>query len=206
MKQSRLFVAAAAIVLIGSALRLAAIRIPMFGVEGGVNFAPIGAIGLFCGLTFRNRWMAFGLPLLSTLLADVGLAMQNGDFGTYLLNPLMLFVYAAWVLYVCCGRGVRLTWAVFPRGRWVRLLSLGAGSLVGSVLFFVVTNFGVWCLSTTYAKSVSGLAQCYAAAIPFFRATWQSDLLYLFGIVAVFALARVLVADDERSAAVIYAD
>jgi len=60
-----------------------------------------------------------------------------------------------------------------------------AGAAVASaVLFFILTNFGVWALGTLYPKTLIGLSECYAVAIPFFHNTLLSDLVYsalLFG-------------------------
>jgi len=52
------------------------------------------------------------------------------------------------------------------------------------VLFFVLTNFGVWALGALYPKTLTGLTECYVVAIPFFRNALLSDLFYsalLFG-------------------------
>ena len=202
-------VALLALVFGGALLRLADIRVPLIGVDGGANFAPIRAIAIFCGLTFRSRWLAFGLPLLATLTADIALGLKNnGDFGSYVFSWTMLFVYAGWVLYVLCGRGVRLAWTLKTErpGRLVRTLSLVGGSLAGSSLFFLVSNFGVWVAGNWYAKTASGFIECYVAAVPFFRATAQSDVLYLFGLVAAHAIVKVMTAGTERESAVLYAD
>jgi Family of unknown function (DUF6580) len=63
-------------------------------------------------------------------------------------------------------------------------------SVAGAVLFFVVSNLGVWALGIffpIYPMTLAGLLECYVAAIPFFWNTLLSDLLYaavLFGGVA----------------------
>jgi hypothetical protein len=52
------------------------------------------------------------------------------------------------------------------------------------VLFFAVTNLGVWAIGALYPRTWAGLAECFVAAVPFFRNTLASDLLYsalLFG-------------------------
>jgi hypothetical protein len=52
------------------------------------------------------------------------------------------------------------------------------------VLFFVVTNFGVWAFTDMYPRTGDGLTACFIAAIPFFRNTLAGDLFYaavLFG-------------------------
>jgi hypothetical protein len=57
--------------------------------------------------------------------------------------------------------------------------------LGGAVIFFLVTNFADWYLFGTYAKSWSGLVDCYVAGIPFFRrGTLLADIIgsaLLFG-------------------------
>jgi hypothetical protein len=73
------------------------------------------------------------------------------------------------------------------RGRRRPLPILG-GALAGSVLFFVLTNFGVWAIGDIYPKTLAGLSACYIAAIPFFRGTLEGDLLYTLVLFGGFAL------------------
>lgn len=197
MTHSR-FLAALAIVFVGAALRLVDI--------GGYNFAPIGAIAVFSGLTFRNKWLAFGLPLIATLIGDVGLALQNGnDFGTYLLSPIMLFVYAGWLMYAGCGLMVRRSWNRTNRAGKRGWLLCG-GSVAGSVLFFFVTNMGVWALGAVH--SIESLGVCFGKAIPFFPRTLSSDLIYLAAFVATHVVVTALVRnpDSKTDALLVYAD
>jgi hypothetical protein len=60
------------------------------------------------------------------------------------------------------------------------------GTLGASVLFYLITNFGVWIDPVSaYPKNFDGLVQSYIAAIPFFRNTLTGDLVYtgvLFGV------------------------
>jgi hypothetical protein len=52
------------------------------------------------------------------------------------------------------------------------------GTLLSSVLFFLITNFGVWAVSGMYVKNLLGLQQCLVMALPFFRNTLIGDLFY----------------------------
>jgi len=129
------------------------------------NFSPIAALALFGGATFASRRAAFLVPLAALLLSDLVL-------GFSAITPV---VYASFALITCLGVWVR---------RRQTLWRLASASLAAAVLFLVVTDFGVWALSDWYPKTLSGLAECYAAAIPFFRNTLASDLFYsavLFG-------------------------
>ena len=61
---------------------------------------------------------------------------------------------------------------------------VGAAAFASSVLFYTVTNFGMWLFSGFYPRTLAGLEACYIAAIPFFQNTLAGDLFYatlLFG-------------------------
>jgi hypothetical protein len=58
--------------------------------------------------------------------------------------------------------------------------------LASSVLFFLLTNFGVWVLG--YPKTWEGLVACYTAAIPFFRASLIGDFAFAGILVFSFRL------------------
>ena len=129
------------------------------------NFSPIAAIALFGGAKFADKRLAFLVPLGAMLLSDLVLGFHR----------LMPVVYGSFALTVCLGFWVR---------RHPRAWSIGVAALAAAVLFFVITNLGVWALGSFYAKTPAGLVACYVAAIPFFQNTLVSDLLYaglLFG-------------------------
>ena len=52
-----------------------------------------------------------------------------------------------------------------------------SGALMGALLFFLITNFGVWSLGS-YGYTFEGLIICYTLAIPFFAQTIISTLLF----------------------------
>ena len=52
-----------------------------------------------------------------------------------------------------------------------------AGALTGAMIFFIVTNFGVW-INGSYGYSFNGLIMCYIVAIPFFTYTIISTVFY----------------------------
>ena len=129
------------------------------------NFTPIGAMALFSGAYLANRKLALAAPLAAMLISDAVLGFHSG----------MPFVYGSVALIVVIG------WLGLKR---VSSLRVVGAALVSSVLFFIVTNFGTWAVSGMYPPTLSGLAACYVAAIPFFQNTVVGDLVYsglLFG-------------------------
>ena len=104
------------------------------------------------------------------------------------------FVYASFLINVWIGSRLRHT----ENPKWI-----ASAALIGSVQFFLISNLAMWIApNSIYGHSLAGLFTCYAAAIPFFRNTLISDLLFaavFFGLHAV--LSRVVVR-SERVAAV----
>jgi len=129
------------------------------------NFTPIAALALFGGATFPDKRVAFLVPAAALFLTDVLL-------GFSILTPI---VYGSFGLIVCLGFWLRRRRAAG---------AIAAAALSGAVLFFILTNFGVWALTARYEKTLAGLGQCFVAAVPFFRNTLAGDLIYsglLFG-------------------------
>jgi hypothetical protein len=137
------------------------------------NFSPVGGLSLFSGGRLR-LWQALALSVLVMLVSDTVLGYYLGA----------VFTYASFMLYVLIGR--LLCRADSP---W----RIGVGCLLGSLQFYLITNFMVWYYwPTEYAPTWAGLMQCYWAGVPFFGKTLAGDILYttsLFGLR--WALSRV---------------
>ncbi|MDB4157380.1 hypothetical protein N9586_00460 [Candidatus Pelagibacter sp.] len=56
-------------------------------------------------------------------------------------------------------------------------LSRIIGALTGAVIFFLITNFGIWSLGS-YGYTIEGLMTCYTFALPFFGNTLVSTILF----------------------------
>lgn len=137
------------------------------------NFSPLAAVALFSGFYLRRRY-AFLLPLAILLISDYFI---SGYYGS-----VMFYVYGSYLLIGVLGVAFRST-KVFPR--------VIAGSLLSSLLFFIITNFGVWADPLFfYPRTFSGLVECYVAALPFFRNTVLGDLFFTSALFGAYELAR----------------
>ena len=63
------------------------------------------------------------------------------------------------------------------------------GALTGALIFFVISNFGVWTLGS-YGYNLKGLIDCYIMAIPFFGQTLIATILYSLVIEAIFVFYK----------------
>jgi len=120
------------------------------------NFTAIGAIALFSGAYFSNKRIAFVLPLAILLLTDIFLGFHKT----------MLFVYVPFIFTILIGFALRQN---------TKPILILAGSLAGSVIFFLISNFGVWVTGMGISPTLSGV---YIDGIPFFRYTIASDLMF----------------------------
>src|SRR5206468_10233509 len=71
-------------------------------------------------------------------------------------------------------------------------LRVAGVAIASSILFFVITNFGMWLFSGFYPRTLAGLEACYIAAIPFFQNTVAGDLFYAGLLFGGFKVAEVL--------------
>jgi hypothetical protein len=144
------------------------------------NIAPLAAMALVGGM-YLGRRFALWVPLAVLLLTDLILNVQMGYPAFYWPRT---FDYGAFLL-------------VGLLGLWARERKLGVkigAALATPFLFFLVSNFAVWLFGMSlanapYAKTFSGLAECYTAGLPFLRGTVIGDWAFM----ALFALTAVLV-------------
>ncbi len=135
------------------------------------NFAPIGAIALFAGMYLPKR-LAIILPIVMMFSSDLIIGMYN--------PKIMIAVYASFILMGLIGLLVRKN---------KKLSTVLGGTLLGSFLFFLITNFAVWAFGTMYLHNLSGLIQSYTMAIPFFKNSLLGNLFYVGILVGGYELA-----------------
>ena len=129
------------------------------------NFSPVAAMALFGGAYFSDKRHAFLIPFLAMFISDLILG----------LHPSMVFVYGAFALTVAMG--------IWLRDR-ISMTTVAGAAVASSVLFYLITNFGVWIIGGWYPLTMEGLIACYVAAIPFFQNTLLGNLFFtilLFG-------------------------
>jgi len=151
---------------------------------GSFNFTPVAAALLFFGSRLDSRQMLVRrawIPVALFAASDVILTRFVYGYTLGFSDVVTWVWYAAIV-----GLG-------YLMASKASVLRVGASSLLASITFFAVSNFMVWAGWTMYSHNLAGLMQCYSAAVPFFRNTAASDLLFsaiFFGLAALLPVAH----------------
>jgi len=135
------------------------------------NFAPIAAMALFGGAYFNKKWAAYLVPITAMFITDLILGFHET----------MWAVYLSFVLIVVLGMYML---------KEKKIGNIFLVSVISSVSFFIITNFGIWLSTSYYQKTATGLAVCYTAAIPFFHQTLLSDLFFVGVLFGLYHLAK----------------
>lgn len=138
------------------------------------NFTPLAALGLFAGAMSVRPWVAVLVVVAAMLMSDAVIGFHS----------LMPVVYGCLLVNLAIGFRLMRSRDGFQLGA-ASCGRIVVGSFIGSLLFFLVTNFAVFL--TFYPATGAGLLACYTSALPFFQYTLTGDLFYsavLFGTYA----------------------
>jgi hypothetical protein len=128
-------------------------------------------VALFGGAYFADRRLALLVPLAAMAVSDLIIGFHG----------------LLWLVYACVALSTVLGFGLRGKVRPVRVAAYG---VLGSTLFFVFTNFGVWLGSSMYPQTWAGLVECYVAGIPFYKNTLAGTLFYSAVLFGGFALLR----------------
>ncbi|MGO8793433.1 MAG: DUF6580 family putative transport protein [Candidatus Sulfotelmatobacter sp.] len=151
-------------VLLAIAVRFLPFAGPLNVLPHAWHFTPVAAALLFFGARGSRRQMWVPLVLLAG--ADVILTKLVYSYPLTWDHAVTWAWYAA-ILWL--GTGLR------EKSGMVRVVG---AALASSVSFFLISNFAVWAAWNMYPKDFSGLMMSYAAGLPFFRGTVESDLFF----------------------------
>ena len=137
------------------------------------NFTPIIAVAIMSSYFFKNIYLSFATLLVSMLLADAFIGFYSN----------MLFVYLSLLLIVFIFHKI---------SEKMNFKNLFICGFIGSLIFFIISNFGVWflgspgVLNVPYEKNLNGLVECYMLAIPFFGNTFLSTLIFSYPTIFIY--------------------
>ena len=122
------------------------------------NFTALGAITIFAGAFIIDKRLSFFIPIITMLISDLILGYE-----------IQVSVYISFIIMVRLGNLLKNDKG--PN----KIIPI---AIIGSIVFFIITNFTVFMTSNMYTKDIFGLLQCYTLAIPFFTYSLISTALF----------------------------
>jgi hypothetical protein len=154
-------------------------------------FTPVVGSLLFFGArgSRRQLWIPFAMLAASDVVLTRWVYSYPFSWDQY-----VIFAWYAAVLWL----GTRLG----TKTKWVPVIG---AALASSVSFYLVSNFATWASWDMYPKTLSGLIECYGAALPFFRHALAGDLIFTTAMfatpMALHALAGAFGRQSDHAAA-----
>lgn len=142
------------------------------------NFSPVGAMALFGGAYFADKWKSYVFPLLCIFLSDV--IMNLTIYDAY-VNGIM---YDGWIwTYLGFAAMVLMGQLLIKK---VRVTNIVVASVLSAVAFWLLADFGTWLspvnidmtTGTQFTKDAQGLVKCYIQGLPLVKNTILSNLVY----------------------------
>lgn len=135
------------------------------------NFSAVGAIALYGGYYFKDKRIAFLVPMVIMFLTDLIIGLYQWQ--------LLLSVYVSFALIVFLA-------TLIKKKKWFYALP---AAVLSSIVFFLVTNWAFWQFTAFYPHTFEGLISCYAAGLPFLKNTFAGDFIYTFSLFSLTELA-----------------
>ena len=137
------------------------------------NFTPVIAVAILSGYFFKNLNFSLIILLIAMLISDLFIGFYENVF----------FVYASLLL---------ITFIFHKISKKINFKNLFIFGFSGSLIFFIISNFGVWILGSPgvdnlpYDKNLNGLIECYILAIPFFGNTFISTVIFSYPAIFIY--------------------
>lgn len=148
------------------------------------NFAPIGAMALFGAAYFSKKHLALMLPIVAMWLSD--LVINNVIYAQYFDGFTFFYQGFYWTYGAFLAIGI----LGFLLLKIVKVQNVLLSSILAALLFFAISNFGVWQSGVMYPKTFSGLMTCYTAGVPFLKNAILGNLVYSSVLFGAFELAQ----------------
>ena len=142
------------------------------------NFTPVGAIALFGGAYFTDKWKAYLVVLVTLFASDMLLIyLRTSDF--VLWSSSYPWVYLSFALMVFFGSFIKKA----------NVINVALASFTGVCIHWLLTDLP-WVYGTYYPHTLAGYGQSLLAAIPFEKNMVLGDIVFCTILFGGFELAK----------------
>lgn len=145
------------------------------------NFTPLGAMALFGGCYYQDKWKAYLVPLVTLWLSDILLNRFIFFHEWVFFYDGFVWVYGSFALMALIGSYIKK----------ISIKNVVFASIAGALIHWIVSDFGLWLGGGTdittglrFTRDWPGYWRCLYVAIPFMRNLLIGTLVFgamLFG-------------------------
>ena len=151
------------------------------------NVTAVAAASLFAGAIFNSRIFAVMLPMVIMYCSDF--VINNTLSRAYFPNHEGLVFWSSYMTWVYVGFALTaLIGFYFLKNR--NNMKLAGGAILATLVFWLVSNYGMFIEPGRYPQTLSGAAICYTAAIPFLLNSLIGNLIFSFAIFGIYDLVN----------------
>jgi len=146
-----------------------------------LNLTPLGAMAIFGGCYYQDKWKAYLVPLLTLWLTDIVINRFLVFNEWAFFYDGFIWVYASFALMVLIGQSIKK----------VSIRSVAFASIASAFVHWLVSDIGVWLgggvnilTGLPFTKDLNGLIDCYYLALPYLKKMLVGNLVFgtiLFG-------------------------
>jgi len=129
-----------------------------------MDFSPAYALMFCAGVYFRGA-MSWWLPLGAMLATDTGLNIYyHTKYQAPIFSPELLLNYAIYAGLIAMGKWM---------GKNAPFWKLLPGGIIGTAIFYLLTNTVSWFTDASYAKTFAGWIQALFTGLPGYPPSWE---------------------------------
>ncbi len=138
------------------------------------NFTPMGAVAIFGGTYFADKWKAGLLSVITLFITDIFVNYLYMQKLIIWYGNSALWLYASLIIMVMIGSLIKK----------VSIANVLLASLASVAVHWLLTDIEPWLQSSYYDKGLMGYGESLLMAIPFERNMLLADVVFcgiLFG-------------------------
>jgi hypothetical protein len=173
LQKIKLTVPALILVILVSIVSTGAMRLLSYYFPLLSNFTPMGAVAIFSGAYFVDKWKAGLVSVVTLFVTNVFINyLYTSKFIWF--NTSALWLYASLIIIIMIGSLIKK----------VNITNVLLASLAGVAVHWLLTDIEPWLYSSYYDKGLLGYGESLLMAIPFERNMLLADAVFgavLFG-------------------------
>jgi hypothetical protein len=157
------------------------------------GFEPMIAMAIFGGAVIADKKWAFAIPLAAMLLSD---ALYEGLTRAHIVN-MPGFYEGQWLNYILIA-GITFFGIFMKR---ITVLNVGIAAVIAPVLYFLISNTGVWIGGGGYVRphTASGWMMALNDGLPFLKWSLLSSVAFSGVLFSAWFAIKGTQADPQRS-------